>query len=212
MHEPDEHEVFTQQYWDEKYAATERVWSGQPNQRLVEYAAVLPPGTALDVGCGEGADAVWLAERGWRVTGVDLSPVAIERARAHAGQAGVADRTTWQQHDLLGDAELPGGADLVSAMYIHVPEDSFDRVYTRIADAVRPGGTLLVAGHNPGERKTDLRSPHLAHLLFSPERVTSVLKEGWVVEVADSRRRETHNHEGQHRVAIDTVVVARREA
>ena len=211
MHEPDDGDVFTQRYWDEKYAAQDRVWSGKPNQRLVDYAAVLPPGIALDVGCGEGADAVWLAERGWRVTGADLSAVAIERARTHAGEAGVADRTTWLQHDLLGDDALPGGVDLVSAMYIHVPEDAFDRVYTRIADAVRPGGTLLVAGHHPGERKSDLRSAALSHLLFAPERVTAVLPKGWVVEVSDTRRRDVHNHEGQPRVAIDSVVVARRE-
>ena len=97
--------------------------------------------------------------------------VALEKARKHAGEAGVADRTEWVHVDLLADDPLPGDADLVSAMYVHVPEADFDRVYAAMAGAVRPGGTLLVAGHHPAERHTDLRNPHLSHLLFPPERV-----------------------------------------
>ncbi len=174
----------------------------------------LPVGTALDVGCGEGADAVWLAERGWRVTGADVSPVALERAARHAGEAGVADRTEWRHVDLLSD-DLPGDADLVSAMYVHVPEADFDRVYAAIAGAVRPGGTLLVAGHHPDERHTDLRNPRLSHLLFAPERVTSLLQDGWTIEVAEARTREVggdhgHGHGHGSAVATDTVVLARR--
>jgi SAM-dependent methyltransferase len=210
MDDNDETNVFTQEYWDERYAAHERVWSGQPNQRLVEQVADLPPGVALDVGCGEGADVVWLADHGWRATGADVSVVALEKAEQHAAAAGVADRTGWVHVDLVAGDPLPGGADLVSAMYLHVPEADFDRVYTAIAAAVRPGGTLLVAGHHPDERHTDLRNPHLSHLLFTPERVTSLLQEGWRVEVADTRTREQLGHDGGARVASDTVVVARR--
>ncbi|MDX6373779.1 MAG: hypothetical protein QOD98_2767 [Nocardioidaceae bacterium] len=207
---PDEAHVFSQQFWDERYAEHDHVWSGQPNPRLVEHATELPPGLALDVGCGEGADVVWLAGRGWRATGADLSVVALEKARRHAGEAGVADRTDWVHVDLAADP-LPGGADLVSAMYVHVPEADFDRVYTAIAEAVRPGGTLLVAGHHPAERDTDLRNPHLSHLLFPPERVTSLLEDGWRIDVADARTREVPGHDGEPRVATDTVVVARRD-
>ena len=196
MDEPDEAHVFSQEFWDERYAAHDRVWSGRPNQRLVEHAAELPPGLALDVGCGEGADVVWLAERGWRATGADLSVVALEKARKHAGEAGVADRTEWVHVDLLAGEPLPGGADLVSAMYVHVPEADFDRVYADIAGAVRPGGTLLVAGHHPDERHTDLRNPQLSHLLFAPERVTSLLEDGWRIDVADARTREVPRHDG----------------
>lgn len=208
----DETHVFTQQYWDERYAAHDRVWSGRPNQRLVEHAALLPPGVALDVGCGEGADVVWLAQRGWRVTGADLSEVALAKARRHAGEAGFADRTTWLHVDLLAGGELPRGADLVSAMYLHVPEADFDRVYTAIAGAVRPGGSLLVAGHHPVERDSGLRNPRLSHLLFPPERVTALLGSEWTIEVADARNRVLaegdHGH-GHGATATDTVVLAR---
>ena len=176
--------------------------------------ADLPAGTALDVGCGEGADVVWLAERGWRATGADLSVVALEKARRHAGEAGVADRTEWVHVDLLAGDALPGGADLVSAMYVHVPEADFDRVYAAIAGAVRPGGTLLVAAHHPDERHTDLRNPRLSHLLFAPDRVTSLLGDGWSIDVAEARTREVgddgHGHGHGSAVATDTVVLARR--
>ena len=215
MHEPEDTNAFTQEYWDQKYAAQDRIWSGRPNQRLIEHAGRLPPGVALDVGCGEGADVVWLAERGWRVTGADVSAVALERARRHAGEAGFADRTSWLHVDLLGGDELPGGADLVSAMYLHVPDADFDRVYTAIAAAVRPGGSLLVAGHHPDERDTGLRNPRLSHLLFPPERVTALLGPEWQVEVADAVVREVpaddHGHGGYAAVATDTVVLAHRE-
>ena len=210
MHEADEHDVFTQEFWDDKYAASHRIWSGRPNQRLVELAAELPPGTALDVGCGEGADAVWLAGRGWRVTGVDISEVALERARQHAGEAGLADRTTFRHHDLVGDAPLPGDHDLVTAMFIHVPSDDFDRIYGAIAAAVRPGGTLLVTGHHPDERDTGLRNPHLSHLLFPPERVTRLLGPEWRIDVAEGRTREQEK-DGETVVATDTVVLAVRD-
>lgn len=204
----DEAHLFTQEFWDERYAGSERVWSGRPNQRLVELASDLPPGTALDVGCGEGADVVWLAARGWRVTGADVSVVALERARQHAGESGLADRTSWLHADVVAGAELPG-ADLVTAMYLHVPDADFDRVYGAIAAAVRPGGTLLVAGHHPEERHTDLRNPHLGHLLFAPERVTGLLGTGWRVDIAEGRPREVEK-DGEARVATDTVVLARR--
>jgi SAM-dependent methyltransferase len=208
--EPDEAHVFSQEFWDERYAAHDHVWSGRPNPALVDHATGLSPRVALDVGCGEGADVVWLAERGWHVTGADLSVVALDKARKHADEAGVAGRTDWVHVDLLAGDPLPGDADLVSAMFVHVPDADFDRVYATIAGAVRSGGTLLVAGHHPAERDTDLRNPRLSHLLFAPERVTSLLDDGWRVDVADARTRDVLGHDGEPRVATDTVVVARR--
>src|SRR5919199_6018430 len=101
------------QAWDERYASAEQVWSGEPNGALVAEVSSLTPGTALDVGCGEGADAVWLARRGWRVTALDVSAVALERARRHAEDAGVS--VEWI-HSGVESAEL-ATYDLVSAQY-----------------------------------------------------------------------------------------------
>ena len=170
-----EAEHFTQEFWDERYAGTDRVWSGNPNPRLVEHASDLTPGAALDVGCGEGADVVWLAGRGWQVTGVDVSQVALDRAAQHAEERGVAERTSFAQVDLVAGDALPGDFDLVSAQFMHLPTSVFERVYVAIARAVRPGGALLVVGHHPADAATGLRNERLSHLLFTPEQVTAVL-------------------------------------
>src|SRR5947209_4189756 len=98
-------EMFTQEFWDNRYGGSERVWSGNPNPQLLVYGSDLTPGSGLDVGCGEGADAIWLAARGWMVTGVDISPVGLERAAAHAAAAGdaIAARIEWRRTDLFAD-------------------------------------------------------------------------------------------------------------
>jgi len=136
-------DLFTQETWDARYAESDRIWSGRPNPRLVEQVTGLPPGDALDVGAGEGADAVWLAGEGWRVTALDISEVALERVRVHAEQAGVADRVTALHHDLMSGALLPGDYDLVSAQFVHPPTARFDEIHQLLGAAVRPGGLLL---------------------------------------------------------------------
>ena len=211
MSTDDDAAMFTREFWDERYAGSDRVWSGRPNPRLVEHVADLMPGMAVDVGCGEGADVVWLAERGWRVTGVDVSGVALERAQQHAGEAGLADRTSWLQADLVAGDALPGAADLVSAQYLHVPTGVFAAVYSAIASAVRPGGTLLVVGHHPADRDTGLRNPRLSHLLFPPEKVTDLLGAGWRIDVAGTPTREVEDKSGNPVVVTDTVVLAVRD-
>jgi len=101
--------------WDRRYAEQDRMWSGQPNGALVAEVAGLDPGRALDVGCGEGADAIWLAERGWDVTALDVSGVALDRAAGHARDAGVT--VAWTHASLAEAAVSPGSFDLVSAHY-----------------------------------------------------------------------------------------------
>src|SRR2546430_12503786 len=115
--------LFTQEFWDERYRSSDRVWSGEPNPRLVERVSDLTPGTALDVGSGEGADAIWLAARGWQVTAIDVSTVALDRAAERAAEAGaeVANRITWQQADVLTWDPAPLQFDLVSAQFMHLP-------------------------------------------------------------------------------------------
>ncbi|MCX5399969.1 bifunctional 2-polyprenyl-6-hydroxyphenol methylase/3-demethylubiquinol 3-O-methyltransferase UbiG [Streptomyces sp. NBC_00102] len=133
--------------WDERYRRSDRIWSGNPNTVLVREVSGVRPGRALDLGCGEGADAVWLAGLGWQVTATDLSRVALERAAVHAADAGVADRVDWQWHDL--GASFPDGEfDLVSAQFLHSMADlPRERILRRAAAAVAPGGILLVVGH-----------------------------------------------------------------
>ncbi|MFC8570449.1 class I SAM-dependent methyltransferase [Streptomyces sp. NPDC057245] len=135
------------EFWEARYRDTGRVWSGRPNPLLVREASDLAPGTALDLGCGEGADAVWLASRGWRVTGVDISATALDRAAAHAAEVGVGDRVAWERHE-LGHSFPEGSFDLVSAQYLQSPVALDQQTVLRAAArAVGEGGTLLLVLH-----------------------------------------------------------------
>jgi chemotaxis protein methyltransferase CheR len=135
----------SEDFWDAHYRANQRVWSGRPNAVLVDVVEPLPPGSALDLGCAEGADAIWLAARGWRVTAADVSSTALKRAEAHAADLSVA--VDFQRHD-LGRTFPEGTFDLVSAQYLQSPVE-FPRadVLRRAAAAVAPGGLLLVVEH-----------------------------------------------------------------
>jgi SAM-dependent methyltransferase len=204
-------DLFTQETWDARYAESERIWSGRPNPRLVEHVAGLTPGDALDVGAGEGADAVWLASQDWRVTALDVSEVALARVAAHAAEAGVADRVTTLHHDLMNGAPLPGEFDLVSAQYLHPPTDRFAEIMQLLGSTVRPGGLLLVVGHHPDDLATGLRSGHgHPELLFTPDRVVAALPDAvWDVRVAEAATRSVDGPDGPVTVT-DSVVLAAR--
>lgn len=133
--------------WEARYAESDRIWSGRVNAVLAELAADWTPGAALDLGCGEGGDTVWLAGRGWQVTGVDLAANAVDRTRAAAARAGVADRVTAIQAD-LHDGIPSGDWDLVSAQFLQsfVAFDRGPALRAALA-ALRPGGRLLVVDH-----------------------------------------------------------------
>jgi SAM-dependent methyltransferase len=150
-HSPDFTVQFSQEFWDDRYRSAHQLWSGQPNPQLVAQAAGLTPGHALDVGCGEGADAIWLARQGWTVTAVDISAVALERAAGHAATCGddIAGRISWRQADLLSWDPGPRQYDLVSAQFMYLPAGDLESMHRRLAAAVRPGGTLLLVLHHP---------------------------------------------------------------
>jgi SAM-dependent methyltransferase len=213
-HEGDVADLFTQETWDARYAESERIWSGNPNPRLVEQVTGLPPGDALDVGAGEGADAVWLARQGWRVTALDVSRVALDRVEAHAAEAGVGDLVTTRHHDLMSGAPVPGEFDLVSAQFLHPPVERFAEIFTTLGATVRPGGRLLVVGHHPDDLATGLRSGHgHPELLFTPDRVVAVLPaEDWEVALAEAQTREVDGPDGPDGpvTVTDSVVVAVR--
>ena len=210
-HGGDVADLFTHDTWDSRYAESDRIWSGRPNPRLVERAGDLPPGEALDVGAGEGADAVWLATHGWRVTALDVSEVALGRARAHAEEAGVGDRVRILHHDLMTGAALPGGFDLVSAQYLHPPAERFTEMIGLLGAAVRPGGALLVVGHHPDDVSSGVRAGHgHPELLFTPDKVVDALPpEVWDVRVAEAQSRTSEGPDGPVRYT-DTVVHATR--
>jgi SAM-dependent methyltransferase len=140
--------------WEDRYSAAEQMWSGRPNDVLVVEVSDLPPGRALDVGCGEGADAIWLAARGWRVTGVDVSQIALDRAVGAAGEAGVA--VEWVRSDVTVEPPAAGAYDLVSVHYPALPKSPGGSVVDGLLAAVAPEGTLLVVGHARSTRSASV--------------------------------------------------------
>lgn len=188
--------------WDERYSGDDRMWSGEPNPQLVAEASRLTPGTALDVGCGEGGDVIWLARQGWRATGADFSANGLARAARNAEAAGVADRTDWWRVDARTFAADGRSFDLVTTHFLHPPDAGMVEVTRRLAEAVAPGGHLLVVGHAPSEAFEHLTGSHrramwlAADLLpalpgdFEPlvveQRPRTVVRDGRTVEIDDS--------------------------
>ncbi|MFD0312950.1 class I SAM-dependent methyltransferase [Streptomyces flavalbus] len=184
-------------FWEARYRDSGRVWSGRPNELLVREASALTPGTALDLGCGEGGDAVWLASRGWRVTGVDISATALERAAGHAVEAGVAERVSWERHT-LGESFPEGRFDLVSANYLQSPVPLDQRaILRRAAAAVAEGGTLLVVMHAAWpswqtEPPFPAEFPTLDGLLAE----LALPEAGWTVDTRETVRRPSTSPDG----------------
>ncbi len=208
------HAMFEEAAWEERYRAHSAVWSGRPNPQLVAEVAGMTPGRALDVGCGEGADAVWLAERGWRVAAVDISTTALQRGAAHAAAAGtqVADRIDWTHADLRDTAPAVAAYDLVSSQYMHLPGDARRELFARLAAAVAPGGTLLIVGHHPYDLRTTAHRMHFPDMMFTGEEVASSLDPtAWEVLAAEARPRAAVDAEGRDITIHDAVLVARRQ-
>jgi thioredoxin reductase/trans-aconitate methyltransferase len=207
--------MFEEAAWEERYRSRQAVWSGRPNPQLVAEAATLAPGRALDVGCGEGADAVWLAERGWRVTAADISTTALERAAAHAAATGadVAERIEWTHVDLRDRAPAAGRYDLVSAQFMHLPGATRRELFERLAAAVAPGGTLLIVGHHPSDLRTTAHRMHFPEMMFTAEQVAGELDaQVWQVLAAEARPRAAVDPDGKDVTIHDAVLVARRRA
>jgi SAM-dependent methyltransferase len=202
--------------WDARYASAPTLWSGNPNPQLMAEAADLTPTTALDVGSGEGADAVWLAARGWQVTALDISRVALDRAAGHARAAGaeVAGRITWQQTDLTEGVGLTERYGLVSAQFMQLPQPQRDRVYRALAALVGDGGTLLIVGHHPADLETAAHlRPHHPERMFTADEIAGLLDPSeWQIVTAEARSRSVTDGEGRDVPVQDAVLVARRAA
>jgi SAM-dependent methyltransferase len=190
--------------WNRRWAGERANAATTPSAFLIAETETLPPGRALDLACGAGRNAVWLARRGWRVTGVDFSDVALQAARGLAASAGVdvewieADAATWPAESRA--------YDLVAVMYLQLPAAERRAALARAAAAVRPGGTLLVVGHDLLNLTEGVGGPTQADVLFTPDDVAAEIG-GLVVEKSERVRRAV---EGAGRDAIDALVRARR--
>jgi SAM-dependent methyltransferase len=206
--------AFDEAFWNARYAEKKRIWSGRPNPQLVAEAEGLAPGTALDVGCGEGADALWLAARGWEVTGVDISVVALARAAEHEQEQredqDSRPRVRWEHQDLTSWAPPSDSFDLVTAQYMHLPTAEREPLFRNLARAVAPGGTLLIVGHHPSDLQSEAPRPDLPDLYFTAEDIADMLDDGWEHQVIEARPRETSGPKGATLAVADTVYRGRR--
>lgn len=196
--------------WDERYAGSELIWTAEPNRFLVEQVGDMVPGTALDIACGEGRNAVWLAGRGFRVTAIDFSPVAIEKAR----QLATANHVTidWMVGDVT--ETLPAGRyDLVALLYLHVPADAAMEVLDRAAAALTPAGTLLVVGHHVDNLREGHGGPQDPSLLHDHRAIAGHLAENTAMSVVTAARIDRPVPDvGPGVVALDSLVRATRIA
>lgn len=192
--------------WDRRYAEKELVWSAGPNRFLVAEAAELPPGRALDLACGEGRNALWLAGRGWDVTAVDFSAVAVEKGRQIAAQRGL--ELDWTVADLLAYAPEPQSYDLVILFYLQLAAGELRPVVEKAARAVAPDGTFLLVAHDSRNLTEGWGGPQDPAVLYRPEDVVAAL-DGLEVERAEAVLRPV---EEAGATAVDALVRARRPA
>jgi SAM-dependent methyltransferase len=196
--------------WDRRYEGSELLWSAEPNRFVAAALAALPPGRALDLACGEGRNAVWLAERGWLVLGVDFSDVAIGKAHEFAAARGVAAATGWLVADLTAYQPEPGAYDLVILFYLHVATPERRAIVRKAAAAVAPGGTFLLVGHDLRNLESGHGGPKDPEVLYLPEDVAADLDgSGLELERVEAVDRPVETPEGE-RIAIDALVRARR--
>lgn len=201
----------TQAHWEEHYGERDRVWSGRVNVQFEAVAADLPPGRALDLGCGEGADSVWLAERGWNVVAVDISETALGRARDAASSRGVSDRIEFVQRD-LSDGFPDGTFDLVSSQFLHSTV-RLDRttILAKAAQAIRPGGLLVIVDHGSAPPWVSKLDHH--HEFPSAEEVVAGLdlaEDEFERVRVEAVEKQAVGPEGEQRPWMDNVIVLRR--
>jgi SAM-dependent methyltransferase len=161
--------------WNQRYAAQPLLWKVDPGPFLSGEVSSLPPGRALDLGAGEGRNAIWLAQHGWRVTAVDFADVALDRGRRLAAEAGVGDRIEWVDADLTGFEPKPSSFDLILVLFVHPAADDRRRLLKRAAAALAPGGVILVVGYdtqNAVDGDEGVRNPAL---VFSAEEIAAEL-------------------------------------
>ena len=194
------------EHWDERYGTEELIWKAEPNRFLVEELDALAPGRALDVACGEGRNAVWLASKGWRVTGADFSRAGLAKAQRLATDRGV--EVTWVEADVVEWRPPTASFDLVVVMYLHLPAEQRRRALAHAAAALAPGGVLLVVGHDTSNLLKGTGGPQDPAVLFTPEEIVEDLS-GLRIERAEQVKRTVVSDAGET-TAIDALVRAVR--
>jgi len=196
--------------WNDRYGSSPRVWSGAVNPVLAFESKNLLAGRALDVGSGEGADALWLAERGWQVLGLDISDVALDRARQEAqSRAQLAGSVEFRRVDLREWVPEGGAFDLVVAFFVHVPPHERDLIFSRLAAAVAPGGTLLIVGHAVSDATSGVGRPPV-HVLIDEADLLPYAAGFERVETSTRPREVAGPTETTPLTVHDVVLVARR--
>ncbi|MGH2862938.1 MAG: class I SAM-dependent methyltransferase [Solirubrobacteraceae bacterium] len=204
-------EMFEPEPWDERYSGQEDVWSGAPNPQLVVEVSKLAAGSALDVGCGEGGDVIWLAQRGWSVTGADFSQNGLARAARHAEQAGVAEHIDWWQVDARELTADGRAYDLVTTHFLHPREGGMVDVVRRLAEMVAPRGHLLVVGHAPPAGTLIPAADPRRRAMFLANQLLPALPDDFQAAVVEQRPR-TVTREGRTIDIDDSTLLARRRA
>ncbi|MGN7212815.1 class I SAM-dependent methyltransferase [Brachybacterium paraconglomeratum] len=197
------------EYWEQRYSGSERVWSGKVNATMASVVAELSPGTAIDLGCGEGGDVLWLAEQGWTALGLDISATAVGRARDEAAARGL-DGASFEAVDLDAWEPEPASVDLVTASFFQ-SNVALDRtaILRRAATAIRSGGHLVIVSHAaPPSWATD----HPARMVGAEEDVAQLAlpEDEWEVRIAEDRSRAATAPDGSAGEHLDAAVLLRR--
>ena len=196
----------SREHWDERYGTEQLIWKADPNRFLVEEMDALRPGRALDVACGEGRNAVWLASKGWRVTGVDFSRAGLAKARRLAADRGV--EVAWVEADVVEWQPPSASFDVVVVLYLHLPAEQRRQALARAAAALAPGGILLVVGHDVSNLLKGTGGPQDPAVLFGPEQIVEDLP-GLQIERAERVTRTVVTEAGEA-TAVDALVRAVR--
>jgi SAM-dependent methyltransferase len=192
--------------WDRRYADSGFLWTVEPNRFVVQEVRDLTPGFGLDLACGEGRNAVWLAQQGWRVTAVDFSPVGLDKARQLADARGVT--VDWLLADLLDYEPQPGAYQLALVTYLHIEPVERAAVLLKACSALAAGGEILVVGHDLSNLSDGVGGPQDPSLLYTPALIVAELP-GLSLRRAERVRRPV-DVDGQFHDAIDTLVRALR--
>lgn len=192
--------------WDERYSDNDLVWGAPPNEVVVEQVTALPHGRALDLACGEGRNSLWLATRGWQVTGIDYSAVAIDKAKSIASRSprAVRERLDYRTGDIT-DAEFGDSYDLALLIYVHLPRSQRMRAVKRAIDSLKPDGILMILGHDSSNLEHGVGGPRDPEILYTPDDLRAVLANDTHIVISERRLRETETG-----TAIDALFIGRR--